>query len=220
MKPIIEKKSLIPDHQFGFRNNHATVEQVHRMVNLINAGLEEKKYCSAAFLDVSQAFDKVWHQGLRYKLKKLLPAHFYNILESYLHNRFFYVDFKGEETTLRSVLSGVPQGSVLGPLLYLIYTADLPTSNHTSLYTFAHDTAIIAVHEDPAVASSHLQNHLNKVGDWLKEWKIKANATKSQHITFTLRRNDCPAVTLDEVEVPRSDSVKYLGRRYLTLTEG
>lgn len=69
IKPIIVEKKLIPDHQFGFRQKHkSTIEQVHRLVDNINNTLEQKKYCSAAFLDIAQAFDRVWHDGLLFKV--------------------------------------------------------------------------------------------------------------------------------------------------------
>jgi hypothetical protein len=67
LKPILIEQKLIPDHQFGFRQEHATTEQVHRVVNKINQDLHLKRYCSAAFLDISQAFDKVWHTELLLK---------------------------------------------------------------------------------------------------------------------------------------------------------
>ena len=69
LNPIIFSKKLIPDHQFGFRNCHATIEQVNRLTVKIQETFENKQYCSGAFLDVAQAFDKVWHKGLLYKLK-------------------------------------------------------------------------------------------------------------------------------------------------------
>ena len=75
-------------------------------------------YCSAVFLDVKQAFDRVWHEGLLYKLKKLLPAPYYLFLKSYLKDRTFYVKVSDETSIIRSIKSGVPQGSVLGPVLY------------------------------------------------------------------------------------------------------
>ena len=62
IKPILEGKKLIPTHQFRFREQHATIEQEHRIVDKIDKDLEEKRYCSAAFLDISQAFDKVWYE--------------------------------------------------------------------------------------------------------------------------------------------------------------
>jgi hypothetical protein len=77
--PIVEIKRLIPNHQFGFRQRHSTLEQTHRDVKKINEALENKQYCSAAFLDISQAFDKVWHTGLLYKLKRSLPLNYFLI---------------------------------------------------------------------------------------------------------------------------------------------
>lgn len=73
LKPIIEERDLIPMHQFGFRNKYSTIDQVHRITGKIEEALEKKKICSSIFFDVSKAFDKVWHQGLIYKLQMNLP---------------------------------------------------------------------------------------------------------------------------------------------------
>ena len=91
LKPILSDGRIIPNHQFGFREQHGTVEQVHRIVNTIKNALEEKNYCTAVFLDIAQAFDKVWHEGLIYKIKTLLPKQFYEILENYLFQRNYQV---------------------------------------------------------------------------------------------------------------------------------
>jgi hypothetical protein len=74
----------IPYYQFGFREHHSTIQQTHRIVNKIAASLEEKQYCTAAFLDIDQAFDKVWHTGLLCKLKNELPSPYYLLLKSYI----------------------------------------------------------------------------------------------------------------------------------------
>lgn len=211
LKPILLDSQVIPNHQFGFRNEHATIEQVHRIADVIRSNLEGKKYCSALFLDVSQAFDKVWHEGLLYKVKQVLPQNYYLLLRSYLTERSFRVKHQDAYTTLRQIKSGVPQGSVLGPILYLIYTADLPTTNQTMTATFADDTAILASHEDPHKASEILQSTINKVQKWLKKWRIKVNGTKSKHVTFTLKRGTCPPVLLNNQVVPQTEDVKYLG---------
>ena len=78
----------IPDHQFGFRHKHSTIQQVHRTSHTINEALKKKKYCTSAFLDVNQAFDKVWHEGLLLKIWHTLPSYF-NIMRSYLRDRTF-----------------------------------------------------------------------------------------------------------------------------------
>jgi hypothetical protein len=83
LKPIIERKNLIPNHQFAFRSKHSTIDEVHRITNIIENALEEKKVGSAVFLDVAQAFDKVWHKELNCKLRTVLPKQYAEILESY-----------------------------------------------------------------------------------------------------------------------------------------
>jgi len=83
LKPIIERKNLIPNHQFGFWSKHSTTDQVHRITNITENALKEKNVCSAVFLDVAQAFDKVWHKGLNCKLRTILPKQYAEILELY-----------------------------------------------------------------------------------------------------------------------------------------
>lgn len=211
IKPILDSKNLIPAHQFGFRQEHGAIEQVHRLVKHISNDLENKRYCSAAFLDISQAFDKVWHRGLLYKLKNLLPHPYYELLKSYLSDRFFSVKYNSEYSELHHSKAGVPQGSVLGPMLYQLFTADLPTSRNTITATFADDTAVLASHHDPAAASRNLQASLNNIQAWLKKWKIRINESKSIHVTFTLRRGICPAVLINNQMITQKNEVKYLG---------
>jgi hypothetical protein len=75
LKPIIAEKHLVPMHQFGSRKNHSTIDQVHRITDIIEKTLENKGVCSAVFLDIAQAFDRVWLRGLLHKLRSTLPDH-------------------------------------------------------------------------------------------------------------------------------------------------
>jgi hypothetical protein len=112
------------------------------------------------------------------------------------------VKFKDEITNLRKIEAGEPQGSVLGPVLYLIYTSDLQTSDNTTTATFGDDTAILATHEDPAIASMKLQATISKIDDWAKKWRIKINSSKPTHTSFTLRNQTCPTMQMDNVAIP------------------
>jgi hypothetical protein len=105
----------------------------------------------------------------------------------------------------------VPQGSVLGPLLYLLYIADLPTSSGSTPATFADDTAIVTMDSHPTIASQILQTELLAIQNWFKTWRMKANESKSIHVTFTTRRETFLPVHIDNVKLPQKDDVKYLG---------
>lgn len=211
LQPVLEGNNLIPDHQFGFRSKHSTIDQVHRITDVIEKALEERKICSSVFLDVSQAFDKVWHDGLKYKLRQVLPVCLYDILESYLGNRLFRVRHGNEYSELKEISAGVPQGSVLGPLLYLLYTRDIPREDGTTLATFADDTAILAVGKTIEETTAKLQNALNKVNQWTRDWRIALNETKSVHVNFTYKKiNDLP-IFLNLARIPFANEAKYLG---------
>jgi hypothetical protein len=120
--------------------------------------------------------------------------------------------FNGETSSHCHIHSGVPQGNILGPLLDVLYTSDLPPSRETTLGTFADNTAIFATHEDPTIVPLKLQEHLHIIKKWLKKWKIKVNESKSWHITFTLQKG--PAVNINQTIIPQTEAVKYLGLHF------
>ena len=209
--PIMFDKKNVPDYQFGFRAKHSTIHQVHRVVDAVSFALEKKGYCTCAFLDVSQAFDRVWHEGLLYKLKKFLHPTYYIILKSYLADRYFQVHYGSSNSNIAGIAAGVPQGGILSPILFNIYTSDQPTTPNTLAADYADDKVIISSSPDPIIASENLQNHLSLMEDWYKKWRFKINQSKSIHTTLTLKLPPCPEVTLFGTQVPPSPTVKYLG---------
>ena len=116
--------TLIPSQQFGFRERHSTIHQVHRIVNEIATSLEEKKYYNAVFLDISQAFVRIWQPGLLYKLKHKLSSNYYLLLKSNLADTNFAVRHNNTLSDHHPIEAGVPQGNVLGPLTYLLHGAE------------------------------------------------------------------------------------------------
>ena len=113
-----------------------------------------------------------------------------------MKDRHFYVKYGTDYAKLYPIHSGVPQGSALGPLQYLLYTADLPITNLSTVATFADDTAILATHNDPELASRKLQNSFNDIEKWLTTWRINVNETKSVHVTFTLKKGSWPVIKI------------------------
>lgn len=205
------QEAWLPNHQFGFRQQHSTIQQCHRLTNIIQTAQQRKSFCTTAFLDVRQAFDRVWHRGLQYKIKKFFPSDYYLLLRSYLTHRTFQTRIGQDTSQIKEISAGVPQGSVLGPMLYLLFTSDLPTTESTEIGTLADDTAVLACNNDPIAASAALQHHLNQIEQWLRKWRIRVNETKSAHVTFTTKHQQCPAVILNNTILPQTTEVKYLG---------
>ena len=118
---------------------------------------------------MAQALDKVRHKGLNYKLRTVLPKQYAQILESYLAERFFRVKQGEAYSVLKEIKAGVPQGSVLGPVLYLLYTCDLPKLENSTVTTFADDTAILAVGSGSQESTGELQAVINQIQKWTKK---------------------------------------------------
>jgi hypothetical protein len=129
--------------------------------------------CASVFLDVRHAFDKVWDEGLLYKLKSKYSDQPCPVLKSYLEERYFQVNIDDTMSEYNLIKAGVPQESVVGPLLYLFYAADAPTKDDTLIPTFADDTAILSSDADPARSSERLHHYLSLSVNWLKDGKSR-----------------------------------------------
>lgn len=119
------------------------------MVDAISYALEKKLYCTGVFLDISQAFDRVWHHGLLFKLKKFLHPVYFLIIKSYLSDRYFSTCFGETLSSIAKISAGVQQGGILSPVLYNIYASDQPTSPNTLVADYADDKALISVNNNP-----------------------------------------------------------------------
>jgi hypothetical protein len=128
--------------------------------------------CFAVFLDIAQVFDKVWHRGLLHKLRSTLPNNFYLQLKSYLANRYFRVKHEDSYSELKLFRAGVEQRSVLGPVLYLLYINDVPTTSNSTMATFADDTAVMALGETLKVQRENCTQLSTKSLSGQKKWRI------------------------------------------------
>ncbi len=201
---------VLPEHQFGFRGKHSTVEQVSRVVATITAALERKEYCPGVFVDVSRAFDRVWTTDLLHKLSDYLPKQIIILLLT-SNYRSVQVYLSDSVSLTHSIHGGVPQGSFLGPLLFLLYTADLPFADNVTTATFADDTAVLGSNENYDDAVKCLQHSTDRISKWTKHWKIKLNSAKSARVDFSPRCSARTPTVLDEQSIPSSSNVRYLG---------
>jgi len=156
ISPHLKTHNTLPSYQFDFPAKHGAIEQVNRITTEIRTAFEHREYCTALFLDVAQAFDRVWLDGLMFKINKLLPQNIHKLLKSYLDKRVFAVRCSSSTSSDFTIEAGVPQGSVLGPILYTLYTADIPTNYQLTIFTFADDTAIISRSRCPVKTTMQL----------------------------------------------------------------
>lgn len=212
----ISENSIIPDTQFGFRNEHSTSHQLHRLINNIKNNRDVKKSTGLVLLDNEKAFDTVWHNGLIYKMITLeFPAYLIKLIHSYLKDRDFVLSIGSESSQIHSIPAGVPQGSVLSPVLYNVYTYDIPDFGGCERYQFADDTAVASSSNDHVEVTINLNASLIQYSSYCKKWKIKVNENKTTAIFFTRFRNPRKLpnrnLVFNGFEIPWKDEVKYLG---------
>ena len=174
----LNTNNLITRNQSGFRPGDSTTNQLTYLVNEIHEAFEDKNSLEvrAVFLDISKAFDKVWHTGLIFKLRQNgVSGSLLRLFESYLHNRHQRVVINGSHSEYLPVESGVPQGSVLGPLLFLVYINDLEKNIKSNIKFFADDTMLFSVVKDPALSAVELNHDLDIILQWAHLWKLQFN---------------------------------------------
>ena len=133
------------------------------------------------FLDISKAFDRVWHEGLLFKLKSYgIQGPLLNLIASFLSNRFQRVVLNGCCSTWKEVLAGVPQGSILGPLLFLVFINDLPEGLRSNIKIFADDTSLFSKIKNTFLSSNILNSDLRFIADWADQWKMSFNPDPSK----------------------------------------
>ena len=148
--------------------------------------LRQRYNKQVVYLDISKAFDRVWHQGLLFKLKAAgISGKLFEIFKDYLSNRYKSVVVKGEKSDLKSIPAGVPQGSVLGPLLFLIYINDIVNEIESTNKLFHDDTNLSLAINDPDNRAEILTSDLDKTKNWAKKWKVSFNKDKTNLLNIT-----------------------------------
>ena len=187
------------------------------LIDEITKALDEEKYAVSLFLDLSKAFDTVNHSILLSKLDLYgIPGNANQWFRSYLSNRKQKVFVNGVESNFLLVNSGVPQGSILGPFLFLVYINDFEkATNYFSLRLFADDTSLTATGKDLDVLLQRINSELPAIYEWLCSNRLTLNLSKTKYLVFQPRQkisfNLYPPLKLADQYLEQSYSVKYLG---------
>jgi exonuclease III len=233
MSKVLEQVILInleaevdpfPTHQFGFRRGHSTIDALCLLRDKIAHGFNKGETTLACFLDIRKAFDSVWTEGLRHKLRRLsIDHHIAKLIGNFLENRTATVLVNKHSSHHIPVERGVPQGTKLGPRLYNIYTADQPTpqEENMAVIQYADDTAVISTERNPLRAADALQSYLIDLEEFYNRWKISVNGSKSELVLFkphisirqthAIKRGKQISVNIGGELLKPTKSVKYLG---------
>lgn len=212
----LETTRIIPHEQFGFQKGHSTSHQIVRLVKEVRSNLQQGNSAGLILLDVEKAYDSVWHDAILHKmLLGNFPLRILKIIRCFLMDRSFRVSVNGHFSDPVRVPFGVPQGSVLSPTLYNIFSADIVKVDGVQYYLFADDTGFLVAHRDSNVVIDKLQHAQDSIQEYQRKWKVKVNPAKSQAIFFTRRRSPrhLPQrhVSCGGVDIPWSPTVGYLG---------
>ena len=212
---FLENYQILYKNQFGFRKKHSTYMALMILVDKITKSLENGEFVIGIFLDFSKAFDTVNHDILLQKL------HHYGIrgtafmwFKSYLSCRYQYVTYNSTESSKKLIKCGVPQGSILGPLLFLVYINDLANVCKTSMpLLFTDDTNIFFSGKDPHTIEAQINEELKYISEWLKTNRLSLNVKKTHYIIFATRNFTRPNlnVQIEGHTIDETYQTKFLG---------
>lgn len=209
--------NFISPHQSGFQPGDSSVNQLSYLYHEFAQALDQKKDVHIVFCDITKAFDRVWHEGLLYKLRnagicgKLLVW-----FRNYLFKRYQSVVIRGQKSEMGLIKAGVPQGSVLGPLLFLIYINDITSITGCKIKLFADDTSLYIEFDNPDAASEMMNEHLTAIQNWSHQWLVKFSPAKTKLMTCSFKKKTYPNITFNNVILASVSSHKHLG---LTLSK-
>ena len=187
---FLNKQNVLYEHQYGFRPSYSTTLAMIHLVEQISSSIDNKVICAGIFLDLSKAFDTVNHKILLNKLEHYgIRGIALDWVKSYLNDGKQYVEVNNVASAQKTVKCGIPQGSILGPLLFILYVNDISNSSEILKFIlFADDTNIFYSCKDIENLENTLNTELEKVSVWLIANKLSINIKKTKYIIFKTRQ--------------------------------
>lgn len=184
------ENSIITCHQSGFTKGDSAINQLLFMTNEFGKALDDGKEIRVVFCDISKAFDRVWHKGLLCKLQSIgICGSLLAWIKNYLNNRKQRVVINGNFSQWTCINAGVPQGSILGPLLFIIYINDIVRDIQSTIKLFADDTSLYLIIDNPIDSATLLNGDLSKIHEWSMNWLVKFNPQKTETMTISRKIN-------------------------------
>ena len=182
--------NIISKQQYGFRENHSTYLAIIDLVDTISSNIDNKKHSIGIFLDLSKAFDTIYHQILLrkhqcYGIRGIACDWF----KSYLENRVQYVSYNTKDSDFMKIRCGVPQGSILGPLLFILYINDIvKLSTVLHPVTFADDISLFHAHTDLDTLIEDINEEMQQITTWFHTNKLSLNKKKIKFHNIIAKR--------------------------------
>ncbi|MCG8048002.1 MAG: endonuclease/exonuclease/phosphatase family protein [Candidatus Thiodiazotropha taylori] len=185
---FLHENNLLYKYQSGFLPNHSTTYQLIDIYQHICQTFDNNQFSCMVFCDISKAFDRVWHKGLIFKLKQNgIQGQLLNWIEDYLTNRSQQVVLRSYSSPARKINAGVPQGSVLGPLLFLVYVNDIYDSLLSLTRLFADDSSLFYSASSINDIEGIINHDLSILRNWARQWLVTFNPLKTEAVLFTLK---------------------------------
>ena len=185
----LEREHLLKGEQDGFRRGKSTMDSLLIIKNFITTTYEQQEYCITVYLDLEGAYDGVWHQGLIHKLINLgIEKTYIRWIGDYLKDRKGKVRIGASESRVVNNISGLPQGAVLSPLLFNVMLYDMPVDEDIQLVIYADDITILARGKVLDEVRNKVQNYLDRLMEWVGQWKLQVNPGKCYQQIFTKKR--------------------------------
>ena len=214
LESYLTSYNLFYECQFGFRHNSSTENAVTQIHHQLSRLINDKQIVCSIFLDLRKAFDCVDHNILMEKLFKYgIRGNAHRLISSFLTNRKQYTIIQGKHSRSKEIKFGVPQGSILGPLLFLLYVNDFNLSTTFTTNLFADDTYLSLHNRSPTILEQEVNIQLDRVNLWLRENKLTLNTEKSTYLILSNRLKSVQKLTVrigNEV-LKESSEAKYLG---------
>ena len=215
MEDYTEERDLIDDSQYGFRKSRSTMQAISQLLGHVNSSMNVGSSTVALFIDFKKAFDCLQYPVLLSKVKALnFSNQVIDWLGSYLSNQSQTITANGGRSTPLTVKQGVPQGSILGPLLYLVYANDIAGAITKSKFTlYADDTVIYSSSKNINRAIANIQHDLNELTNWCKTNSIFINPNKTKYIIFSNQKitQTLSQLTVDDTNINQVSQFTYLG---------